>query len=73
MAIGHGVHVACAACAWQGSRTYRDPTDPNRATSDGGYGPCPRCGGTLRRRTRLADRRAVKAKADLAAAEGDQL
>ena len=75
MATTHGaVHVNCRSCSWRGTRVPFDPLDPNRATVASGFGPCPSCGGRLKRATALADRRAAKAKAELQAlAQGDRL
>lgn len=62
-----GVHVLCPSCNWQGQRVAHDPTDPS--VEVGGFGSCPDCGVWLKRGTVLADRRAEKAKAEIAAME----
>lgn len=61
-----GVHVRCPSCGWHGNRVAHDPHDPS--VEVGGYGLC-HCGETLKRGTVNADRRAEKAKAEIAEQE----
>lgn len=58
------VHVLCLGCGWHGTRVPRDPADPNHGEV-GGFSPCPRCQGSLRRGSVRVDQQAAKAKAEL--------
>ena len=68
MATTNGAkRVACQRCPWRGTRTPRDPQDPNHGSEVSGFGDCPSCNGRLVRCAVAVDKRAARAKAELLA------
>lgn len=63
------IRVYCRRCDWRGVRVHRSADDPNSSDEGCRFGGCPSCGGRLARQAFHFDRRAAKAKADLAAFE----
>ncbi len=50
-------YVRCPGCGWSTERIVRD---------DGGYGSCHKCGQLMQKAAVMADKRAEKAKRELA-------
>ena len=46
----HVPKVQCTACPWMGERVYVVPGE-ERGNREAGWGPCPRCGQALKRRS----------------------